>query len=65
MAEPLLHPITEAARLLSIGRTRAFELVGRGELESVRVGRRRLVPDAALTDYVERLRAEQSEHNAS
>jgi len=33
------------------------DLVRVGEIESVTIGRRRLVPAEALTDYVERLRA--------
>ena len=65
MADELLHKIPEITRLLSIGRTRAFELVGSGEIESVTIGKTRLVPASALTDYVERLRSEQSNREAS
>jgi hypothetical protein len=35
--------ITEAARILGIGRTSAFDLVRRGELETIPLGRRRAV----------------------
>jgi len=45
---PLLLPVPEAARLLGVGATFAWELVHSGQLPSVRLGRRVLVPRAAL-----------------
>jgi len=45
---PLLLPVPEAARLLGVGATFAWELVHNGQLPSVRLGRRVLVPRAAL-----------------
>lgn len=56
MSERLLYPMEEVAKRLSIGRSYAYELVASGELESVKVGRLRRVPAAALDAYVERLR---------
>lgn len=56
-ASRLLHPIPEAYRQLGIGRTTFFELVAAGEIEVVKIGRRTLVPQASLRDFVERLRA--------
>jgi excisionase family DNA binding protein len=50
----LLRP-SEAAELLAVGRSRLFELMASGELRSVKIGRSRRVPVAALTEYVERL----------
>ena len=40
--------VDEAAVLLGIGRILAYEAVARGEIPSIRVGRRYLVPVAAL-----------------
>lgn len=40
---------------LSVGRSTAFALVASGQLRSVRIGRRRLVPVAALDEYVAEL----------
>ena len=40
--------IEEAARVLGIGRNTAYEAVRRGEIPVVRIGRRFLVPRAAL-----------------
>jgi excisionase family DNA binding protein len=51
---PLLLTIPEAAALLRVGRSTAYEFVGRGELEVVHIGRAVRVPVAAL---VERLRS--------
>ena len=54
---PLLLTVVEAARLLGVGRSTAYELLGSGELESVHIGRSRRVPLAAVENYVESLRA--------
>ncbi|MGQ0826748.1 MAG: helix-turn-helix domain-containing protein [Actinomycetota bacterium] len=44
----LVCTVDEAAGLLGISRTLAYELVGRGALPAVRLGRRIVVPLAAL-----------------
>ena len=46
--EKLTVTVEEAARLLGIGRNSAYEAVRRGELPVIRLGRRYLVPRAAL-----------------
>ena len=50
-----LLSVTEAAGMLGIGRTHVFQLLGRGDLESVAIGRRRLVPVSAIERYVRSL----------
>lgn len=55
--EPLLLTIIEAARLLAVGRTTVYELIERGELRTVHIGRSCRMPVIAVTDYVERLLA--------
>ena len=52
----LLLTIVEAARVLSIGRTTMYELVGAGEIDVVHIGRSTRVPVAALAEYVDRQR---------
>jgi excisionase family DNA binding protein len=47
-----LLSIPEAATLLGVGRTLAYDLIGRGDLRSVKVGRRRLVPAGAVRAYL-------------
>ena len=64
---PLTYKVEEAAQVLGIGRNQCYEALKRGDLPSIRIGRRLLVPRAALdrlltcgdrassgmTDYVE------------
>jgi excisionase family DNA binding protein len=40
--------IIEAARRLGIGRNQAYEAAHRGEIPSIKIGKRLLVPKAAL-----------------
>lgn len=61
--EKLLYSVEEAAEALSMGRSLIYELIGRGDLESITVGRRRLVPRDALVVFVERQRQAQDEHS--
>jgi len=58
MAEtpPLLDRPREVAELLSVSRSRAYELIASGEIESVRIGTSLRVPREALVRYVEKLR---------
>lgn len=51
-----LHSIPAAARELSVSARVLERLIAEGEIASVKIGRRRLVPDEALTDYIERLK---------
>ena len=50
--ERLVYSVAEAGALLGISRAFAYELVARGELPVIRLGRRRLVPKAALCALV-------------
>jgi excisionase family DNA binding protein len=49
---PMLVTVEEAAMLMRIGRTTAYELVMSGKLKSVKVGRRRLVVSDGIREYV-------------
>ena len=54
--ERKLLRVSEAAETLSIGRSHAYELVLRGDIPSVRVGKRsRRVPVASLDAYIQGL----------
>lgn len=55
---PLLLTPEQAAGQLGIGRTKVFELMTTGALESVKVGRLRRIPVDALHAYVATLRKE-------
>lgn len=41
--EPVLCSIADAARMLGIGRTKAYELIDEGLLATITIGTRRLV----------------------
>jgi excisionase family DNA binding protein len=48
-----LLSISEAAAVLGVGRTLAYGLIGRGDLRTLKVGRRRLVPTEAIATYID------------
>lgn len=49
---PLSVSIDEAARLIGVGRSTMFALLDSGEIRSVKVGARRLVPRRALEEFL-------------
>ncbi len=60
MTEPILLTPIEAARVLRIGRSKLYQLLQAGELESVHIGACRRIPAEALNDLVARLRSPDS-----
>jgi excisionase family DNA binding protein len=44
--------VEEAARLLSLNRTKMYALCMRGEIRSVKIGRSRRIPIAALQQFI-------------
>lgn len=56
MTTPLLYKPEAAAAALGIGRSKVFELIAAGQIETVQIGRSRRVPAQALVAYVDRLR---------
>jgi excisionase family DNA binding protein len=56
-----LISIAETARKLDIGRSKTYGLLGEGELESVRIGGRRLVVVESINNLIERLRQQERE----
>ena len=58
-ADPLaqLHNIESVMERLSIRRSAVFSLIGSGELRSIKLGKRRLVSESALREFIERLDA--------
>lgn len=59
--EKLLLTPEEAAAIVAVGRTRMYELMRAGLVESVRIGASRRVPARALEEYVRRLQQESQE----
>jgi excisionase family DNA binding protein len=58
--DTLLFRPEEGAQILGVSRARLFELLAAGQIESVKIGRSRRIPRAALEAYVDRLRREQA-----
>ena len=56
--ERLLLRVPEAAEWLSVGRSTVYELVQRGELPTVHIGRSVRIPAAAVRAWVEQQAAE-------
>jgi excisionase family DNA binding protein len=56
-ATALLVTATEAATILGVGRTKLYELINRGELRPVHIGRSLRLPVAELERFVDALRA--------
>jgi excisionase family DNA binding protein len=52
VSEPLTMSVEDAARLLGVSRGLAYEAARKGELPTIRLGRRLLVPRARLLELV-------------
>ena len=53
-----LNNIEQASEKLGgLGRTRLFELLRTGELRSVKIGRRRMIPDSSIAQNIDGLKA--------
>ena len=57
LPDQILLTIPDAARMLSLGRTMVYELIGAGALEVVHVGRSVRVPVDAVHSFVQSRRA--------
>ncbi|MFB6947627.1 helix-turn-helix domain-containing protein [Streptomyces sp. NPDC056930] len=57
-ADRLLYRPEEAAELLSIGRSTLYEEIRLGRLQTVRIGRRRLIPTEYIDGYIDLLKRE-------
>lgn len=51
---PYLCSISDAATALGIGRTKTYEMLNSGELESIQIGTRRLVKMESIQAFIER-----------
>ncbi len=53
MDERLAESVSNAAKLLGIGRGSAYEAIKRGQLPALKIGRRLIVPRKALEKMLE------------
>ena len=57
---PALLTVKQAARVLNLGRSTVYELIGYGRLEVVHIGRSTRVPTDAIARLIANLRAGES-----
>lgn len=50
--EKLLLRVTETAQLIGLGRSKTYDLIARGELPSIRIGKCVRVPAEKLREWV-------------
>ena len=64
MIEPIAMRVPEACRYLGIGRSTLYVLIGKREIEIIKLGSSTLVLTASLRSLVERLRKNSDEPTA-
>jgi excisionase family DNA binding protein len=64
-ASKVLLTVEEAAACLNLGHTSMFALIRSGQIASVRIGRSRRIPAAAVDAHAARLVAEQCDGSAA
>ena len=61
--ERLVYTVEEAGEILGIGRSKAYEAANCGEIPTIRIGRRILIPKTALDRLLSEAGQPQSEAN--
>jgi excisionase family DNA binding protein len=54
--DPICIRVNDAARMIGVGRTKLYELISAGEVETVKLGKSTRVTTASLRDLVRRQR---------
>ena len=49
---PLAHQIPQACQRIGVARTSIYELIKAGELRSIKVGSRTLIPESELQQFI-------------
>jgi excisionase family DNA binding protein len=57
---PVVVRVPEACALLRVSKWTLYELIRTGQLETIKIGSRRVVPVAAIQGFVERRRGQES-----
>jgi excisionase family DNA binding protein len=55
--EPICVRVNDAARMIGVGRTKLYELISSGELETIKIGKATRITTASLRKLVDRHRA--------
>ncbi|MEQ6335721.1 helix-turn-helix domain-containing protein [Sphingobium sp. MK2] len=54
--EPICVRVNDAARMIGVGRTKLYELIAAGQVETVKLGKATRITTASLHDLVRRQR---------
>ena len=54
--EPICVRVNDAARMIGVGRTKLYELIAAGEVETVKFGKSTRITTASLHDLIRRQR---------
>lgn len=54
--DPICVRVNDAARMIGIGRTKLYELIAAGEVETVKLGKSTRITTASLHDLIRRQR---------
>ena len=56
ISDPICVRVNDAARMIGVGRTKLYELIATGEIETVKLGKATRITTASLHDLVKRRR---------
>ena len=59
--EPICVRVNDAARMIGVGRTKLYELISNGELETVKIGKATRVTISSLHELVRQMRVTKSD----
>ena len=54
--DPICVRVNDAARMIGVGRTKLYELIAAGEVETVKLGKSTRITTASLHDLIRRQR---------
>ena len=60
MSNPILHSIKSTGEILGIGRSSVYGLIAADKIQTVKIGRRTLIPDQSIQHLVDNLIAKSS-----
>jgi excisionase family DNA binding protein len=58
LATPLAHPIEKAAKRINTGRSKFYQLIRNGEIAIIKIGRKTLIAEDDLQDFLRRHRVQ-------
>ena len=60
----MLLTIPEACAMIRIGRTKFYQLLNAGEIKAVKIGKKTLISEIAIQEWIEELPPYNSAHNS-